>query len=628
MSSLELSEPSYHLLLDGRKCAQIIRQPDGEYVTPVDDIPLEWDATQSLAELRDANGMLAESMVLTVRDPSSGMKIYQLPNGTAVDEPTKDALRLGAPYVFVMPRRCVLRPQAQAQQVAVGANTDVGVWHVPALSTDMDVAVNDRVVWQPCLVDGPQQPAWAGQVHVGRAEPHDHCLGGQVTFTVRLPTGAYLRYAAIDLQPLDFSEPEFERVQIGPLELTAAIVSGRPTLLLCVQREMDTLVIREHVELRASGLVRRDGSTWTAVDPTDPLLAEAAAREVYRVLVHDESKQWCLREGGTPIGRVVHRSTQLTGLNGYGANLVMAQDGFNPIEEPRELAQGVESRGTQLRRAILAEPGPGPALLQLELYHRLEPSGAHRCLCWLVDGRYRFYSGDEIVSDDGWHTWKIDLSELDAEVAAVGLLGAAGTRLGGQGFTTWPQALQNSTSCDVASGAALLRWLHLPVLDDRYRSVVRTFLRRHPAVVLQTWLADESPIPGLPFDLEEEARNWAWHAAVRRLMWKWRPQPGQAQSILQALARDAETVPSQVAAVISQLSECDPLSTARWFRSWLEESPAIKIGDDATELIKAVCCELFGMAAFDRQRMVAIVEASLQPCCREMRLSADGEAFL
>jgi hypothetical protein len=246
-------------------------------------------------------------------------------------------------------------------------------------------------------------------------------------------------------------------------------------------------------------------------------------------------------------------------LAGYGAPLAVRYP-YNWVEKENliTLTRTVVDPGVV--REVICSPDRG---LQIQLQQRIEPGFEHQVVYWRVGSPPRIVSSERITAMDPT-LWQVEGEVADREGLVVAVA-FAGVRLG----AGWPADLEpllnapEGTVSRPGTTAALLRWMHLPVLSPAWLPTCSAWARRHGAEVLAAWLLDE----GLPEGLYHSSTGEEWVAVVRQVFANWQPDSEQTRSIVEALAGDDLSHPLVSAARC--LLRVDPLLLGRIVYTWL-----------------------------------------------------------
>jgi len=138
------------------------------------------------------------------------------------------------------------------------------------------------------------------------------------------------------------------------------------------------------------------------------------------------------------------------------------------------------------------------------------------------------------------------------------------------------------SSDSLETTAALIRWMHLPILSHGYITAIRAFVQQYPSETMAAWLLDDSLPDGLHFDVTGEE----WLSTLRRVFEGWRPTSDHALAIIETLSRDTPDLDRPLLAAIPRLMRIDPLLMGRVVRAWLDDT---LVGEaDKIEAVKTI----------------------------------------
>jgi hypothetical protein len=166
-------------------------------------------------------------------------------------------------------------------------------------------------------------------------------------------------------------------------------------------------------------------------------------------------------------------------------------------------------------------------------------------------------------------TWVIEAENVDLRRVMVAIA-CQGFRIG----AWWPRVLGDIVNptdglvpppYKLEEIAAMIRWMHAPVLSGGYVSSLGTFARAHAAEVMAAWLLDD----GLPQGFRHRSTGEEWLTALRHLLTGWHPTPIDARLIVETLSRD--TLDDALLACVPRLVRLDPVLMGHVVRGWLED---------------------------------------------------------
>ncbi len=98
----------------------------------------------------------------------------------------------------------------------------------------------------------------------------------------------------------------------------------------------------------------------------------------------------------------------------------------------------------------------------------------------------------------------------------------------------WARLLRNRTGkSDWSSTANWLKWWRVPLLHPDLIEQARAAVQRDRLGTFLAWVSTEPPCPSTCTEEDFEA---AWRYVVRRLFWRWHPNPDQSKTVLRELS--------------------------------------------------------------------------------------------
>ena len=143
-----------------------------------------------------------------------------------------------------------------------------------------------------------------------------------------------------------------------------------------------------------------------------------------------------------------------------------------------------------------------------------------------------------------------------------------GARIG----SWWPAnpPLSDVNSSNAKETAALLKWMHAPIVSPSWLRSVQALAQGYPAQLLASWLLDE----GLPSGLTDTATEEQWKSSVRQAFAGWMPDGETVCEIITALG--GTSADDAVSEALHALFSEDPLLMGR-VASVLLESPDVPL---------------------------------------------------
>ena len=582
----ELREAEYELqVADSR--IRIVMDEDGDYqASSSEEIVLPSSATSVTAELLNANDEIVWTDVLDCRDPTALISVYKLPNGSRILE--DKLFDPGGSYALVVPHSFDVEPKKVyqiipgtdlvAHMVAPGEIGSTQItkdgllfWRprVPGRSRTLEseasrkVQVEIKTLWSPGTDD--DRPRLQVQVehppdvtiHQARILDGDYPGKRSGRMTCFGPFGAPVELLNY---PSDLESPP------GTLDIVLRIERGDGQLELA----------RKRANYNDHGAAIRRGDIWDPIPSTGlaELTIEDAQTHLFhivpphkkvdntnpRVFRYIPPDAWKIRELYRCVMSVDHRRSVIHRLHGYGAPLLI-DCGPEHGDKFITLARSVVDRGKIREVCEPTRSADGVRVIHINLTYPIEiEPGRHRVLWWDRSGRSVWLDPSPVCLDEGppredyW--WRATLPDWAGEFRAIGVA-YEGTRLGSWWSDQWADGLHQLGTNDVAQ---ILRWLKLPLLDDRVRSSVDRFVTPNFGV----WLFDLPPSP--PFKYERNDLPWR---DVVRALYRDQPVTNEQAKRLVEFAHEAGREEGPWTKLAAILCEIHPLLLIRVVKAFL-----------------------------------------------------------
>lgn len=593
LAAFDLSAKHYSLM-DGEKIlASLLRQSDESYLLP-ECIALPDTCGQHAINLIDDQGAVVSVQSVDLWDVAEDITVYDLGTGNRIDDPWQQPLSPQRSYALITTYDLEIDPEPVHWRLLGDRTRRLSL--LPAgWPTSLRVLLEGEVLWTPHVGKGsrpiPPEPAWAKSIVViaGKGIYTVH-LGSKVQPVIDgLPEDARMTFVRLNGRPCNFVQTECTAV-LDQFEISPAREGSNLELRVGVQRAGEHVQLRRQLALRVIGAARFTDQGWVALSPDKELTVEEASRSTFRLFLPaseatSEPAKPALFEGFSYSRRVSHSTGPFGRLAGYGAELRVQPNPYNTSDVLLSIARAVIHPGV-VSGVEIEESG----VLRIRLTGALEPGPGHQILIWPVGGTLHLVAVREIavMRDQVW------------EIGACGqppgalLLGIAyeGARIG----SWWPADLGTCWKAptphdlDPACAAALVRWLHLPLLDVAYLKAFQAFARAYPAPTLQAWVLDK----GLPNGLLLEPAGEEWHEVVRSVFWGWYPSPVEARTVIDALTA---STPDERLRALAEALRFDPLLLERLVKAWPADMPPSSEQPALQDAVRAVRCELAGLAA-------------------------------
>jgi len=575
LSAYGLTSERYDVVLNGAiVVATLLRQLNGSYFG-ANDIALGCDNPQPLLSLVEPEGTVHVSAEVQLWEPQEEVTIFDASSGRRIDA-WNDAMSTNRAYAVLAACDLEVTPAPAVFQVVSNGKERLSLISAPWPS-ETRLLLDGEEFWTPAVFNGrgrrSNEPEWTRRVHVHAAPLYAH-LGQSIHPVVRgLADDIIVRSARLGGHQFDVAQNR-TTANLSAVKLSVELAMAPLTFTLVLQRGDETARVRRVLDppIDIVGMMRRCGMGWEMVPEEQTLTVRDASAYPYKVLLpradRDSTRDLSIVEGSVftrPLGRA---AASLAGLEGLGAPLQIVRGPYNSTDSPLTLSTQVVDPGV-VQSIKYTEHG----FLFIHLYDTLTPGAEHCVVCWRPQSEPRIIPSTGITIR-GDRTWQI---EYDGQPLSTLMVGIAydGYRIG----ASWPQALKDITidtgkrqpSEALETIAALIRWMHVPILSRGYLDAVRSFAREHPAETMVAWLLGE----GLPGDLRFRATNEAWIAATRQVFAGWQPTTDVARDIVETLSRDAVNGWDEpLAAALPWLLRWNPLLMGHIVHKWLMSPPS------------------------------------------------------
>ena len=551
LDRLPLGEPRYDLSVDGAHLATLLRDADGGYGEPA-AVAFEPRSPVVFAALRAPGEDPVAQVEIPLWDPLDDVVAFEFPGGRRVDAAVAP-MHPHRRYALLTRHDLQLTPAPEVWRMVCGG--EYRLWLLPQeWPASLQASLAGEKLWAPHLRPDlvSEEPPWVAAIYI--RGPLTVPLGDAIHFTLQgMPAGAEALSARLGgrSMPLDAGD---RTPTIGPITLTGAVAAAGLRFRLALRHAGETVQIERAAPTEAVGAATRGDTGWEAIEANQEIDVADAAAVPWRFFLGAEwggeaRKTLALMEGDSEISRPPVVPMPLRGLRGYGAPLRLRPGPYNADRTVLRVAGSVVDHG--LLRAANSLFGRN---IVLTLARPVAPDGDYRVVLW-PSGRPAHLAAAAALKPIGPEMWGLDAPGDAPEAVGISY---RGHRVG----ATWPGdpvgllPRHDAPAAEQRAAAALLRWLHLPLLAPGYAKRMRSFVERSPATILLAWLRDE----GLPEGLVHERPDGAWYAVVRGLFWGWKPGVEELRALVTAYGGEGEAplIPLALA-----LASVDPLLLVR-----------------------------------------------------------------
>ena len=574
LADFDLTSDRYQVIMGNDRLATLLRNEGGHYTATSERVTLPSETADFTVALGDDNGTVVGNQLLQLWDPDEDVELFDLATGNrlnaydALRSPNKDYGLLVSTDLRVEPLGLQFDTVGTGDHakrlylLQAGENRTVRVT-LPGTGGEASEFWNSEI--NGGLRAKPSEPGWAVLVDTSIFPQGPEYLGRRRSIRITVPDSHIaVQYVRVGGMPLDCA-PGGDRVyRTDEFDIFRSISAAGPHRIkvkLGLRRGTERTTVERDCFANAYGVMRASGDGWEVVNPQEKLSKNDTSRYTYRLVMAGTETQvsdLALMEGSVFLRRAWSRPQGLGELGGYGAPLEIRAP-YNPFDDGNSLVIASEVRNT----GILANAAKGEAgELCLRFRDPLEPGRGHEIVLWPIGALPLTCRAVDVVIHQGAE-WRLPGVEYPGEHCCVAV-SYAGVLIG----SSWPDRVVNINVDDEDSAlttAAMLRWLHAPIVAPGWLEASRSFAHRYPAQVLAAWLGEEGLHDGL---FHGVGSNEQWGAAVRRTFAGWNPDLEVAEEIINTLAKGHSDEDVVLESLLLLLRE-SPLLMGRVARAWL-----------------------------------------------------------
>ena len=602
LANFDLTSERYQIKIGSGTLTTLVAADDGVYSSHPQQVALPSGSPEFVVSMIDDHGVAQASQLLELWDGNEDVELFDLQTGRRLDAygtqraPSKVYGLLASSDLDIEPS------DLPFDEMGAGSNTKRLYFLPSGAERPVRVTLAGEEIWSSSIEGGalpkPPEPDWAGTVTIEimptvRIEL-DRYEGSSIR-VFGLGTTAELQYVRFGGRPLDFHLGEDGVYCTEKFDITREVARGNSWMLpeikvkLGLRRGSEQTAVERTSILNVSGILRANADGWQVVDRQDKLLANDAIQSPFKVLLPpghgQDANRLALLEGPVFLKKLWLRPRPLGQLGGYGAPLELRAP-YNFTDFKMEVAAEIRAPG--ILEGILVTNN---AKVRLYLRHPIDPSLGHKILLWSIGKSPVILDAVENVEYQG-DEWDVSIPD---PALGDGFIALAydGARIGSwwPSRPDWSGISSNATAIETA---AMLKWMHTPIVSPDWLDGIRFFAQQYPAQALSAWLVDE----GLPADLEHGETEEQWRAAVRQVFSGWNPDGESAWEIIKALGASSPNDP--VSEALQALLYEDPLLMGRIARIWAR-SPDLPCPGEAGDKLDLINRMRFLIAALDPQ---------------------------
>ncbi len=573
LSYLQLKENSYDLFLGDELKAQLLRQSDGSYLpVPSRMIAIPFDLATLAASLKKCTGETVAEIDLALWPSQEDVVAYKLPSGEQIPDAFTYSFNHNAAYAILMAADLEISPEPAEWHSAISGNAILCRLQ-PGWPPDLQIKLQGEVLWEP-QTRSCSSFTWTNEVgiFVESSKP----VKWEKEFRAKIIHAPEIdvRYVRCQGRRHELMQADSKTTLAGPLTIGPECHSQNLEFRIGLTKSGQHCTVRRKLSLNLIGAAHLRNGNWLALNRHQHLTVEQAQRDLFRISLPEKwennplnRKDLVLFEGDGIAHLSPPASGSLGALTGWGAPLKLRQI-FNagPATPTLNLAGSVINHGI-LTEVVTESLRDGQApLLRLGFRHLIEPNPSHTVVWWDQNGEIAFLSPRYWDEAEGTWWWVCDLPQQCRNPFAVAVAFNGEWQGAWWDERYWFQSLSSLIEKNSLRTAALLRWFHLPLLQESALPIFREAIDKHTTAFLRAWLKSE----GVPGELVLPKPDESWRAVVRTLFLSWEPNADTALNALLCLADvDTEDLLEQyLEDAVHPLINVDPLLAAKLLRQW------------------------------------------------------------
>ena len=573
LADFDLTTDRY-MVRSGKQVLARLFESDGGYRSVPEQIVTPASHPEFTASIVDDAGDSPGSQLATLWDSTEDVELFNLNTGRLIPESDGFQLGSGSRYGLLASADLEVEPAGLRFQMVGSGGYPKKLYLVDGgASQDVSVRLEGEEIWRsgsPAFGrDTGVEPDWAAGVAPQLMPSNRIDLSGDLSVSVSvfgLDDDTSVTYVRVCARPLGFERLEDGAFGTESLDILSLLSPKSADTGLEVKiglrRQDQRATVTRNLALRIRGALRFTADGWQAVRPSDPMPASDAKQYAYRILPpRTRRNDIALMEGPVFLRRLWTTPRSLDSIGGYGAPLSVRAP-YNWVGDHDLLTISDEVYDSGIIEASLAD---SEGSVRLWLSQPLEPGELHSVIFWSPGAAPLILSAQGSVShpDGSLDVWDVECPEWFSDSEGLVAISYDGARLGGN-WPTAPFEIAEVDDGDALRTAAMLRWLHTPIVSRAWIESIREVAHRHPAAALRAWLGDD----GLPSGLLHSDLNEHWMSAVRQIFSDWTPGANAAVSILNELGQ--EDGQSNSYAALWKLSRLTPILMGKVVRALIK----------------------------------------------------------
>lgn len=645
LAALELSQPFYDILIDGKRIGRLLTADQSlrligapQHVVSAADFIVKVPSPlrpRLRASLLDPSGAARAEQLLSLWSTESAVTVVVPGDSSSRTVEMGDSLPASDQVLVIADQACRAEPPAECVPLDDGRAVAYIVTAEAARATRVMLA--DTVVWQAEATVGKSTNS---TLHL-RVTPHarGHFREGDaVEITIEATGGLTPTAVWCNGEPYVPTRSAAGAASFRVSYLMGSVPGDIELLVVLTGSGGQIAVRRIRDQIPVSGLFRFVKGQIKSTELDRPITRGSLLRGTYFFMPPDtedndpvDRREWFVFEGTRPLARFPARAQPRFPVVGLGAPLHVQRGPLNALREIA-LAPEVVDFG-ELRPAHSFEPDNDGAIsvqVQDALLDRLDE---YRCVVWDASGTLSsgIIAEQGVAGTDGFVSVRLLPSVACPAPVAVALC-YHGLRVGAGWTKSWFRSIPALVAQRAPfHAAAILRWLHVPVLSPRAQDQIRrTLLEPDPAGLIRGWtvplelMTDDKELAlALPDEglIQAGLSDSAWFGALREVIADWGPRPDAVECFIDAMSNDLhghELEPTPLIATTLRLLRLHPHLALRSLQTYalsclnragikrLEEDLALRIaGVPNTREVGLVVAELAEQGARSLSALLA-----------------------
>ena len=570
LADFDLTAERYQITSSAATLTTLVATDNGTFSSHPEEIILPSDSPKFVVSILDSYGIAQASHLLELWDGNEDVELFDLQTGRRLD--AYDTRRAqNKDYGLLTSIDLEIDPSnLPFHEIGLGDNAK-RLYLLPSSNEHpVRVILCDEEIWNSSIDGGalPKQsgPAWAEMITITSIPAHIQ-LDRDEKIRIRisgLGSEAELLYVRIGGKPLEFHSggdgvfltEEFD--VISEVAAQSSLAFPEIKTKLGIRQGTERVAVERTNVLNVSGILRASDDSWQAVKHEEKLLVNDAKQVPFKLFLPEigqDVDRFALLEGPVFLKKLWRLPRPLGRLGGYGAPLELRPP-YNFTDSKIVIATEVHDPGI-FKWVSIGDNNK----VRLYLRYPVEPGHGHTIVLWDIDKPLVILEAVKHVELQGCE-WNVSVPDLSFSEGFVALA-YDGVKVG----SWWPSIPDWSSingSDATMETAALLKWMHCPIVSSTWLDYVRSFAQRYPARVLAAWLLDE----GLPSSLcHSTVDEEQWSAAIRQVFSGWVPDEISAWEIITVLGKASPDDP--ISEALQVLIRQDPLLMGRIARIWI-----------------------------------------------------------